>query len=702
LAGKQADHRQSIAALSNGKALQSAVAGGKSLVQAGLNAGRLLFGKLGGGFGTPQMQPAYAGGNPSAFGGSNFQPRMYTPKSATSEAPVGGTSTTSGKSVPQSTGRSVPQDHDIAPPTSAKNTESGEQVSGNNVKAPKDVDPGSATNKAPKDTDPAPTTADKAPPKDETLAASRRRAQSQSGTQDKEPISSSSDDPWLDRQGYRSQPGERTTTRTEYKTQESARRNFPGKQSEMNCALQSSQQVIRASNGKNLTEAEMITSGKSSAGYNPQTGTAANKIPNVLQAEGVKAKNMPNKPDKIQEALAEGKGVVSAHHAGKLWGNKAQGGHAVHVTGVVKDANGKVTHYVINDTGTGEVGRKVTAQQYEESLLKAPATVTEKPISYGGSTAKRSRQEAAKAKKAEEKATGGSSTAGKSEPVSARDKTESHVDKDGGEVSLGAKRGHDETESASNAKKGKSTEEPHSPKDSRETSGEHDWKNRSEDGFVRDYKSRYPNKGTLSEAELRIRHQRGERLNPETGRLATPIRPLEPTGNRVLPEAGTPAHKDWSEYQSGDRSKLPCFPAGTIVQTPTGNRLIETLTEGDIVFAYDLKSQSRVECPITATHQNWTQNIVSVGTDSGELSATRNHPYWVESEASWLPASRLKEGMKLRLINGTLAIVNSVNILAAEESTYNFEVDHQHNFLQVLQVFWFIMVGEMRSKNPLS
>jgi hypothetical protein len=97
--------------------------------------------------------------------------------------------------------------------------------------------------------------------------------------------------------------------------------------------------------------------------------------------------------------LADEKGVVSAHDAGKPWGDNSQGGHAVHVTSVVKDTSGTVTHYIINDTGTGQVGRRVPAKQYEESLLKAPATVTEEPISYGGRTASEQRRKAAKAEK---------------------------------------------------------------------------------------------------------------------------------------------------------------------------------------------------------------------------------------------------------------------------------------------------------------
>jgi hypothetical protein len=258
-------------------------------------------------------------------------------------------------------------------------------------------------------------------------------------------VSTSEPDVGLSNRGYRPQPSERSMTKAEYKTQSSAERNFPGKQHEMNCAPQSCQQIVRASNGRNLTEVEIAASAKASANYDPKTGTVATKVPNVLKAEGVPAKTMPNKPENIQVALTEGKGVISMHDAGKLWGNNAQGGHAVHVTGVKRGPDGKITHYVINDTGTGQVGRQVTAAQYEGSLLKgnAPATVTEKPISYGGSTAKAQRRADAKAQKAAGEDTApvnkdqSSTSESSKNTIEAKSRTNRDVEDD---VSLGAKK----------------------------------------------------------------------------------------------------------------------------------------------------------------------------------------------------------------------------------------------------------------------
>jgi hypothetical protein len=200
----------------------------------------------------------------------------------------------------------------------------------------------------------------------------------------------------------------------------------------------------------------------------------------------------------------------------------------------------------------------------------------------------------------------------------------------------------------------------------------------TEDEFIRDYKGRYP-KTSLSDDELKQYFKDGKRFNPETGSLAKPIRPIEPTGTRVLPTEGE-AFEAWNGYRRGDKSKLPCFPAGTLVKTLLGDRVIEEIAESDMVFAHDFESHCLVVRPVTAVYKNWTQHIVVVDTDRGKLSSTRSHPYWVESEDGWLPAVKLRKGMMLRLIDGKLLTVHSVETYAAEENTYNFEVDQQHNY----------------------
>jgi hypothetical protein len=202
-------------------------------------------------------------------------------------------------------------------------------------------------------------------------------------------------------QGYQPQAGQRSTTQVDHKIQSSATRLFPGKQSEENCGLQVCQQLIRASTGAKNSEAEMAEIGKNIAGYDPEVGTPVNQIPNLLRNQGVGANTYENTPDNIQIGIENGQGVLSNHDAGLLQTGKPNyDPHAVHVTDVVKNGKGEITHYVINDTGSGEVGRRVPAGLFERSLIPNEANyhavLTDESISLGGRTASEARRKALK------------------------------------------------------------------------------------------------------------------------------------------------------------------------------------------------------------------------------------------------------------------------------------------------------------------
>ena len=202
-------------------------------------------------------------------------------------------------------------------------------------------------------------------------------------------------------QGVRPQAGARSDTQVEYKIQSSAMRLFPGQQSEENCALQVCQQFIRATTGANPSEAEMLELGTNIAEYDPEIGTPVKQIPTLLRNEGVGANTFENTPETIQIGIENGQGVMANVDVGFLrTGTSNKEAHAVHVTNVVKDVDGTVTHYVINDTGTGEAGRKVSAKLFEQSLIppneKADVILTNGTISIGGRTASEARRKALK------------------------------------------------------------------------------------------------------------------------------------------------------------------------------------------------------------------------------------------------------------------------------------------------------------------
>jgi uncharacterized Zn-binding protein involved in type VI secretion len=161
-----------------------------------------------------------------------------------------------------------------------------------------------------------------------------------------------------------------------------ARNNFPGQQNWYNCGPQSCQQVIRASTGRNISEVEMEQIAFQSRAYTPQDGTINKDMANILKTAGVPAHSEPGTPQNVQRAIDQRKGVVTGHDAGILWGKKDYEGygHAVNTTGVVKDKSGNVSHYIINDTGSGKAGKLVPAEQYEKSLKRDSIAVTDDPI----------------------------------------------------------------------------------------------------------------------------------------------------------------------------------------------------------------------------------------------------------------------------------------------------------------------------------
>ena len=139
----------------------------------------------------------------------------------------------------------------------------------------------------------------------------------------------------------------------------------------------------RAASVKKTSKGDMEQPAQGAGVYIPGEGTVPGGAAAILNRAGVQAHVEENTPQNVQNALSQYRGVISSHDAGALWGDDRYAGmaHTVHTTGVVRGAGGSVTHYIINDTGTGEAGRMAPAQQYENSLLPGRRlTVTDRPI----------------------------------------------------------------------------------------------------------------------------------------------------------------------------------------------------------------------------------------------------------------------------------------------------------------------------------
>jgi hypothetical protein len=160
-------------------------------------------------------------------------------------------------------------------------------------------------------------------------------------------------------------------------------------QSYQNCGVESSRQIVNQATESNVSEDDLLDAAMDNGWADmawtreDSGGTTAQGMQSILGSQGVSSTLQPQTMENIQQAVAEGRGVITAHDAGRLWQVKEfeGSGHAVLVTAVEFDESGKLKSVCINDTGTGESVKPVPAAQFEGSTLSGwPSIVTNNPI----------------------------------------------------------------------------------------------------------------------------------------------------------------------------------------------------------------------------------------------------------------------------------------------------------------------------------
>lgn len=116
---------------------------------------------------------------------------------------------------------------------------------------------------------------------------------------------------------------------------------------------------------------------------------------------------------------------------------------------------------------------------------------------------------------------------------------------------------------------------------------------------------------------------------------------------------------------------------------------IEQVREGDRVLAADPDTGRRQPEPVTAliTGQGEKNLVdVTVQTDQGPatVTATDEHPFWVDDLEAWATADQLRPGAWLRTSAGTRVQVGAVRAwTASDQKVRNLSVDDLHTFYVV-------------------
>lgn len=177
-----------------------------------------------------------------------------------------------------------------------------------------------------------------------------------------------------------------------------AGRHTPGniQQSYQNCGVESTRQIINQATGGNISEdallddalshgdAQTVTKGKwpfRTTDRANSGGTWSHSWPAIAGRHGVPMHNEAQNLQNLGQVVAEGRGVVTAHDVSVLWGPGQSGGHAITVTGMEYDDQGRPKTVIYNDTGMGQCSARLPAAQFQQSFLGGfTMGVTDAPI----------------------------------------------------------------------------------------------------------------------------------------------------------------------------------------------------------------------------------------------------------------------------------------------------------------------------------
>lgn len=129
-----------------------------------------------------------------------------------------------------------------------------------------------------------------------------------------------------------------------------------------------------------------------------------------------------------------------------------------------------------------------------------------------------------------------------------------------------------------------------------------------------------------------------------------------------------------------------CFPAGTKIQTPTGETNVEMIQIGDEVLGYNQDTGLIATVHVTQTHvHHHDSELKTLTLQNGTvLEVTPEHPLYSVTRQGWAKAGTLTVGEQLRALdeNGTLTVPEIMEITSHgnDADVFNLETDGTKNY----------------------
>ena len=122
-----------------------------------------------------------------------------------------------------------------------------------------------------------------------------------------------------------------------------------------------------------------------------------------------------------------------------------------------------------------------------------------------------------------------------------------------------------------------------------------------------------------------------------------------------------------------------CFPKGTKVHTEKGQKRIEEIKKGDLVWSWDESTNQKALKKVVSTKKAKTDIIIELHTTNGEvIKTTPTHPF--KTNAEWKDALDLKIGDSLKTFDSKSLKISKILHLPNNEEVFNFHVKDFHTY----------------------
>ena len=131
---------------------------------------------------------------------------------------------------------------------------------------------------------------------------------------------------------------------------------------------------------------------------------------------------------------------------------------------------------------------------------------------------------------------------------------------------------------------------------------------------------------------------------------------------------------------------IDCFIAGTLVATGYVLTKIEDIKVGDKVWSYNEKTKQKELKTVKNIFRNKTKSwmhifVYNKETDKEEIICTSSHRIYRVNKG-WVKAENILANDKVLLYTDNIGLISKIYIeeLTEEQTTYNFEVEDNHNY----------------------